>query len=50
MPLTKFTRNHEDRSSDRGYQFRFLCDKCGNGYESKFVPSKAGLAGSALRA
>jgi hypothetical protein len=50
MALMRFTRNHEDLSSDRGYQFRFLCDKCGNGHETKFVASKVGVAGSALRA
>lgn len=50
MTLMKFTRNHEDLSTDRGYQFKFFCDKCGNGYMSKFVASKIGIAGGALRA
>jgi double zinc ribbon protein len=50
MPLIKFTRNHEDLSTDRGYQFKFLCDKCGNGHLTTFVPSMVGLAGTALRA
>ena len=49
MPLIKFTRNHEDLSTDRGYQFKFFCDKCGNGYETKFETSAVGLAGTALQ-
>ena len=49
MALIKFTRNHEDLSTDRGYQFKFFCDKCGNGYETKFESSVAGIAGSALQ-
>jgi hypothetical protein len=49
MPLIKFTRNHEDLSTDRGYQFKFFCDKCGNGYETKFESSMVGLAGTALQ-
>jgi len=32
MAMIKFTANYEDLSTDRGYQFKFLCDKCGNGY------------------
>jgi len=50
MALIQFTRNHEDLSTDKGYQFKFMCDKCGNGYLSRFVPSAVGLAGSALQA
>ena len=49
MALIKFTRNHEDLSTDRGYQFKFFCDKCGNGYETKFETSAVGLAGTALQ-
>ncbi len=49
MPLIQFTRNHEDLSTDRGYQFKFFCDKCGNGYETKFQTSAIGVAGSALQ-
>jgi membrane protease subunit (stomatin/prohibitin family) len=49
-PLIRFTQNHEDLSSERGYQFKFLCDKCGNGYLSKFVPSTMGVVGGFARA
>ncbi|MBI4511588.1 MAG: zinc ribbon domain-containing protein [Deltaproteobacteria bacterium] len=50
MALIKFTANHQDLSTDRGYQFKFLCDKCGNGYMSQFQPSVVGTAGALLRA
>ena len=50
MPLIQFTRNHTDHSTDRGYQFEFFCDRCGNGFMSEFKPSAIGMAGSALRA
>ena len=49
MALIKFTRNYEDQSTDRGYQFKFFCDKCGNGYETKFEASVVGMAGTALQ-
>jgi hypothetical protein len=45
-----FTGNYEDLSTDRGYQFRFRCEKCGNGYLSTFRVSKLGMASSAVRA
>ena len=50
MALIKFTANHQDLSTDRGYQFKFFCDKCGNGYMSSFQPSLTGMAGGLLRA
>lgn len=50
MPLIRFTANFEDLSTDRGFQFRFNCDKCGNGYQSRFQPSITGMAGGLLRA
>ncbi len=50
MPVIQFVRNYEDLSTDRGYQFKFHCDKCGNGHLSSFQPSVIGTAGSLLRA
>ncbi|HEV2915881.1 MAG TPA: zinc ribbon domain-containing protein [Pyrinomonadaceae bacterium] len=50
MALIPFVRNHDDLSTDRGYQFKFYCDRCGNGYLSRFQPSAIGTAGSLLRA
>src|SRR6185436_3052587 len=44
MPNIEFTGNYQDLSTDRGYQFKFYCEKCGNGYMSTFKSSKLGLA------
>ena len=41
MALIKFTRNHNDLSADRGFQFEFYCDRCGGGYQSTFRGSAA---------
>jgi hypothetical protein len=49
MALIQFTRNHTDHSTDKGYQFEFFCDRCGNGFMSEFKASAMGMAGSALR-
>lgn len=43
-----FTDNYEDLSTDRGFQFRFFCERCGNGYMSSFQASVTGMAGDAL--
>src|SRR4051812_33888077 len=45
-----FTDNYEDLSTDNGFQFKFNCERCGNGYMSKFQKNLTGLAGGALRA
>ena len=50
MALIQFTKNHTDHSTDKGYQFEFFCDRCGNGFMTAFKPSVTGYAGSALRA
>ena len=50
MALIQFVQNHQDLSTDRGYQFKFFCDKCGNGYMSGFQTSIVGTAGGLLRA
>ncbi len=47
MGTVEFTGNYEDLSTDRGYQFKFYCEKCHNGYMSTFKSSKLGLAASA---
>ena len=49
MSLIQFTRNHTDHSTDKGYQFEFFCDRCGNGFMTGFQASAVGMAGSALR-
>lgn len=50
MALIQFTKNHSDHSTDKGYQFEFFCDRCGNGFMSAFKASMTGYATSALRA
>jgi len=45
-----FSGNYDDLSTDKGYQFKFHCDKCGNGYMSTFKTSTLGMASSALQA
>ncbi len=49
MGLIEFVRNYEDLSTDQGYQFKFYCDKCGNGWVSDFQTSVTGMAGGLLR-
>lgn len=50
MPLIQFTRNYSDHSNERGYQFEFFCDKCGNGYRSSFQANRVGMAAGFLHA
>lgn len=50
MVMIQFVSNYDDLSTDKGFQFKFHCDKCGNGYMSRFQPSVTGTAGSILRA
>jgi hypothetical protein len=49
MGLIQFVQNYQDLSTDRGFQFKFHCDKCGNGHMTRFQPSALGMAGSALK-
>src|SRR6266480_1741707 len=49
MVPIKFTGNYQDLSTDRGYQFKFYCEKCNNGYMSTFETSTMGMLGSAAR-
>ena len=50
MAMIEFVRNYSDRSTDRGYQFEFRCDHCGNGYMSSYEASMIGTAGGLLQA
>lgn len=50
MSIIQFTQNYDDLSTDRGQQFKFYCDRCGNGFLSTFQTSVAGMAGGLLRA
>ena len=50
MAMIQFVRNFDDLSTDKGFQFKFHCDKCGNGFMSNFQTSVIGVAGSLLNA
>ncbi len=46
--MIQFVSNYDDLSTERGYQFKFYCDKCRNGYLSEFALSKTGTAANLL--
>jgi ribosomal protein L40E len=48
VEFIEFTRNYRDRSTQRGFQWEFYCERCHNGYRSKFRPSATGLMKDAL--
>ncbi len=50
MASIPFTGNYQDLSSNRGFQFKFFCEKCGNGYMSTFKANKLGTAAAAANA
>lgn len=43
--LIPFTSNFSDMSTNEGYQFEFRCQRCGNGFRSRFRPSVTGFGG-----
>jgi hypothetical protein len=49
MPAIEFTDNYEDLSTDQGFQFKFRCERCGDGLMSSFQTNTVGVAGSLLR-
>ena len=50
MATIPFTNNYTDLSSNRGFQFKFFCEKCASGYLSTFKPNSLGMAASAAGA
>ena len=44
-----FTDNVRDLSNLNGYQFEFVCERCGNGHRSPFVRDKMDLGRNILR-
>lgn len=46
----EFVRNVSDLSTDKGFQFEFHCDRCGNGIRTPFKPSASGMASSVMDA
>ncbi len=47
--LKSFTRNHQDDSTEAGFQFTFYCDICGDGYKSSFIQSETYKKGRGIR-
>jgi uncharacterized OB-fold protein len=51
MPdMIRFVSNYDDLSTDKGFQFKFYCDKCRNGTMSRFQPNVMGTAAGLLNA
>lgn len=49
MARIEFTDNYQDLSTETGFQFKFMCECCGNGYMSSWKANKLGVAGGLLR-
>ena len=49
MATIPFTNNYVDLSSGRGFQFKFHCQKCGNGYVSTFQTNTLSTVASAAQ-
>ena len=47
--MIQFVANYDDLSTDKGWQFRFHCDKCGNGHMSAYEASVVGVRGLGRR-
>ncbi len=47
--LIQFVQNYQDLSTDKGFQFKFHCDHCQNGFMTRFQTSAFGMAESALQ-
>ncbi len=44
----EFANNYRDLSTDQGFQYEFVCDRCGSGYRTTFKPSLTGKISTAL--
>jgi len=49
MASIEFTDNYQDLSTDMGFQFKFNCERCGDGYMSTFRSNAIGVVGGLLR-
>jgi len=50
MALNPFTKNYQDDSNEKGFQFTFLCDLCGGvGYKTEFIKAKTGKKGKLIK-
>jgi membrane protease subunit (stomatin/prohibitin family) len=50
MDEIEFVSNYSDLSTDRGFQFEFQCNRCGNGYRTPFQAWTTGSVSGALDA
>jgi membrane protease subunit (stomatin/prohibitin family) len=46
----EFTSNYSDLSTDKGFQFEFNCNRCSNGFRTRFQPWAVGSVSSVLDA
>lgn len=44
----EFVRNHDDLSTERGFQFEFYCDRCGTTFRTEFQSSLTGTVSDLL--
>lgn len=49
MAHIEFTDNYQDLSTDQGFQFKFFCKECGNGYMSTWKANTLGVTAGLLR-
>jgi hypothetical protein len=46
MSKFSFTKNYNDLSTDTGFQFEFVCDRCQKGFRTRFQASAVGTLNS----
>jgi hypothetical protein len=44
----RFANNYNDLSTDEGFQFEVLCNRCGTGYRTRFKPTTISRVGEVL--
>jgi len=49
LAFIEFTENYEDLSTDMGFQFKFYCERCKDGYMSTFKANALGVVGGLLK-
>ena len=49
MLAIEFTNNYHDLSTETGFQFKFFCERCGDGYLSSFDTNEIGVLAAVLR-
>ena len=50
MAKVQFVSNYNDLSTNRGFQFEFVCNRCGTGYRTEFEASVTGTVSGVLDA